>query len=143
MIVQKFGGTSVGKPERMHQVAGLLDLAKGPVVIVLSAVSGTTNALVSINAHYRNGELNEAMAALLELKATYIPFVKALYHSPKSKREGLELIEKYFEELVRLVSQPYYAQIEKVIVVQGELISTHLFQLYLVETGRKSVLLAA
>ncbi|MCW3109453.1 MAG: aspartate kinase, partial [Segetibacter sp.] len=49
MKVMKFGGTSVGKAERMHQVADLITRDDEPKIVVLSALSGTTNALVEIS----------------------------------------------------------------------------------------------
>jgi aspartate kinase len=143
MIVQKFGGTSVGKPERMHHIAGLIDKSDKPTIVVLSAVAGTTNALVDIIASYKANNKPETLNKVNALKATYIPFVEALYSTPKSKKAGLDIIDHYFSEITRLVSQPYYPQIEKVIIVQGELISTNLFQEFMKESGKKSSLISA
>lgn len=143
MLVQKFGGTSVGMPERMKQIAGLIDHTTKPTVVVLSAVAGTTNALVDINTSYKAGNRDEAMSKIQTLKSTYFPFVDELYSTPKSKKAGRDIIERFFNEITRLISQPYYSQIEKVIIVQGELISTNLFQEYMKESGRKSILLSA
>ena len=49
MKIMKFGGTSVGKPERMHQVSQLITKDEESTIVVLSALSGTTNALVGIS----------------------------------------------------------------------------------------------
>lgn len=143
MLVQKFGGTSVGSPQRMKHIAGLIEEAAKPTVVVLSAVSGTTNALVSIIQSFKAGETDEAERKTNELKASYLPFVEGLLDTPHFMEKGNEVIERYFSEIHRLISQPYYPQIEKVIIVQGELISTHLFQLYMQCSGRKSILIPA
>jgi aspartate kinase len=143
MLVQKFGGTSLGTPQRMHHVANLIDQAVKPTVVVLSAVSGTTNALVSIIESFRIGDKEQTHQKVEELKATYYPFVRELYKEEEFKEKGIEVVNKYFEEINKLVSQPYYPQIEKVLIVQGELISTHLFQLFMQSTGRDSILIPA
>ena len=136
MLVQKFGGTSVGKPERMQHIARLIDESEKPTIVVLSAVAGTTNALVDINTSYKANDRKQALEKITALKSTYIPFVEELYSTPKSKKAGMDIIDHYFNEIIRLISQPYYPQIEKVIIVQGELISTNLFQEYLKESGQ-------
>jgi aspartate kinase len=143
MLVQKFGGTSVGTPERMHHIAGLIGEAAKPTVVVLSAVSGTTNALVSITDSFREGNQRAAQQKTEDLKASYYPFVQQLLQADPDRKKGVEIIESHFAEIHRLISQPYYPQIEKVIIVQGELISTHLFQLYMQSSGRKSILIPA
>ena len=143
MLVQKFGGTSVGKPERMHHIANLIDQAVKPTVVVLSAVAGTTNALVSIIDSYKMGKIEEAQSKTDQLKASYYPFVEELFIQEEFRSKGHKVIDRYFSEIHRLIVQPFYPQIEKVIVVQGELISTHLFQLYMQSSGRKSILIPA
>jgi aspartate kinase len=143
MLVQKFGGTSVGTPQRMHHIAGLLDESLKPTVVVLSAVSGTTNALVSIIDSYKESRIGEAIEKTNQLRETYKPFVEALFDQEEDKNKGHELVEGFFDEIHRLIRQPFYPQIEKVIVVQGELISTHLFQNYMQSSGRSSILIPA
>ena len=48
MKVMKFGGTSVGTPQRIRNVVGLIN-DNEPKIVVLSALSGTTNTLIQIN----------------------------------------------------------------------------------------------
>ena len=68
MKVMKFGGTSVGKPERMHHIAGLVSNETEPVIVVLSALSGTTNALVEIGDAIARGDRNGAKQSIDKLE---------------------------------------------------------------------------
>lgn len=78
MKVMKFGGTSVGKPERMHQIVTLVTKETEPVIVVLSALSGTTNALVEIGNHIANGDRNTAKQCIDKLEAHYQSFITDL-----------------------------------------------------------------
>ena len=75
MKVMKFGGTSVGKPDRMHQVAQLITNDQEPKIVVLSALSGTTNTLVSIGDALSKGEKENAKQIIDKLEAHYHDFV--------------------------------------------------------------------
>src|SRR5918912_3745768 len=79
--VMKFGGTSVGKPQRMHDVAKLITTDAEPKIVVLSAVSGTTNALVEISALLASAERNGAKQKIDALEAQYQNFIKELVSS--------------------------------------------------------------
>ena len=74
MKVMKFGGTSVGKPERMHHIASLVTREKEPAIIVLSALSGTTNALVEIGDHISKGDRVSAKQSIDKLESHYHEF---------------------------------------------------------------------
>jgi aspartate kinase len=78
MKIMKFGGTSVGKPERMHEVAKLIVMDDEPTIVVLSALSGTTNALVSIGDSLAKSEKNVAKQGIDKLEAHYREFIKSL-----------------------------------------------------------------
>ena len=78
MKVMKFGGTSVGKPERMHQVSHLITRDEEPTIVVLSALSGTTNALVEISNSLANANREEAKQKIDNLEAHYRQFVTTL-----------------------------------------------------------------
>ena len=67
MKVMKFGGTSVGKPERMHHIAGLVTKDSEPTIVVLSALSGSTNALVEI------ADNDRRLPRLLSLNLAVVP----------------------------------------------------------------------
>lgn len=141
--ILKFGGTSVGKPERMHHIANLLRDKELRQIVVLSAVSGTTNVLVGIGRLNEEGDKEAALSKAADLKSDYHDFVDQLYTAANFKKKGLEVVEKFFGEIEKLISQPYFQQITKILVVQGELISTNLFKLYLDEIKLDAVFLPA
>lgn len=142
MLVYKFGGTSVGSAERMKQVQDLITQDAEPKIVVLSAVSGTTNSLVEITEHFASGS-DQTIGLAQSLKEKYVPLIDELYSTAEGKAKGKEIVEKYFGDLINILSQPYYNKMEKVILAQGELISTHLFTALLLEQGVKAQLLPA
>ena len=133
MKVYKFGGTSVGTPDRMKHVAELITAEREKKIIVLSAISGTTNALVEIGKLFQLGNINGSIARLEELRASYNPFMQGLLSKTSSKERAVKIVNQYFDEMHRLIHQPFNRQILKIIIVNGELITTHLFQIYLNE----------
>lgn len=144
MQVWKFGGTSVGKPERMQSIARLVTENKTQKVVVLSAVSGTTNSLLAISGFAQNGNTEAATAAIETLYASYLPFIKELYANPKQLAKAESILEKEFSNIKRCVAVlPFSEKQEKEIAAEGELISTQLFQTYLEEIDVNSVLIPA
>ncbi|NJL15776.1 MAG: aspartate kinase [Microscillaceae bacterium] len=142
MKILKFGGTSVGAPERMKQVAQLVAQTPGPRLVVLSALAGTTNALVEIaEACLRRQNPQEKIEALAQ---HYQSFVAQLYSHAEGLKKGQQIIEEHFQTLRVLVeSEDFGPRDEKMVLAQGELMSTKFFQAYLEETGQESALLAA
>ena len=142
MKVLKFGGTSVGSPERIRALSQLINTGERQIV-VLSAVAGTTNALVDIAAAYTKGNKEEAKEKIDALYGHYAQFIKALFTTDKGLENAQELINYHFD-LIRSFSSALFSPIEeKVILAQGELISTTLFHFYLSEQGQSSCLLPA
>lgn len=143
MKVLKFGGTSVGKPERMHSVAQLISDAE-PKIVVLSAVSGTTNALVDIAAKLTKGDTSAAEAAIEQLFTPYAAFVEQLVTTSDAKAKGHAIVKKHEDIIRSYVNASGFGDKEtRLFLAQGELISTQLFQTYLEEKGYNSVLLPA
>ena len=131
----KFGGTSVGRPGRMHRVAKLVTNQQEPVLVVLSALSGTTNALVAIGACLAAGQKDEARERIAELKQHYIDFVRGLLQGDTRIQEADRIIEEHFG-LLGIISQVSYSEaLSRDILAQGELLSTKLFCVYLNEIG--------
>jgi aspartate kinase len=97
MQVLKFGGTSVGRPERMHQVAQIITLDQHPKIVVLSALSGTTNALVSIGESLAEGDKTEAAQKIADLKAHYQTFIHTLLSTETKRSEASAIIDEHFE----------------------------------------------
>lgn len=142
MKVLKFGGTSVGKPERMHSVAKLIS-SPDKKLVVLSAVSGTTNSLVDISDKLLKNNVEAAKEAIEKLFTPYKDFVKQLYSTSEGQAKGNTIIDKHYEHILSHVGKPFGEKEQKGLLAEGELISTELFQEYLVESGYKSVLLPA
>ncbi len=143
MKVLKFGGTSVGKPDRMHQVAEIVLSERQPLIVVLSALSGTTNALVSIGQHIQAGDAKQAKKEVGQLYEHYMEFYTALLKQDNTRRAALEIINKHFDLMRALIDEPASLTNEKILLAQGELISTQLFSQYLNELKRPNVLLPA
>lgn len=143
MKVLKFGGTSVGSPERMQQVARLITLDNDPKIVVLSAVSGTTNTLVQIGEHLRAGEQEKAADIIAGLHDKYESFVMELLETAKAREKAHAIIDEHFNFLKRLKTKGFNTAQEKEVLAQGELLSTKLFYSYLQEKGIDSALLPA
>ncbi len=142
MLVLKFGGTSVGSPERMKSLASLI-VNDSPKIVVLSAMSGTTNNLVEIaNALYAK-ENDKARELIEQLQKKYMQVVDELFSSEAAKKKGTELVNEHFNYLESFTIDLFTANEEKAILAQGELLSTALVQFHLEEIGAKSVLLPA
>ena len=144
MQVWKFGGTSVGKPERMKSIRQLITEDGQPKVVVLSALSGTTNALLSITESIISNNIAEAEAKATFLKEHYHSFISELYLTEKGKSAGQEIINREFDFINKLIkTTPYSIKEEKEMVALGELLSTQIFEAYLQEEGVDSLLLPA
>lgn len=138
----KFGGTSVGSPERMRALIPLINDQERKIV-VLSAMSGTTNSLVEIASLLYADNINEASAKNEELRSKYHTVVDELLSNEIYRREGHELIDTHFEYIRNFTLRVFTKLQEKAILAQGELISTSLFHLLLKEKEIPSVLLPA
>lgn len=143
MKIMKFGGTSVGKPHRMHEVASLITKDNEPKMVVLSAVSGTTNSLVAIGNDLSNGSKQEAKAKIDALEAQYQTFIKDLVKTPEALQRAEEVLKEHFEFLNIILRISYNEALNKDILAQGELLSTKLFSIYLGEQGMDHALLPA
>ncbi|PJJ84598.1 aspartate kinase [Mucilaginibacter auburnensis] len=142
MKVLKFGGTSVGSPERMKKLLDIIDASERQIV-VLSAVSGTTNSLVEIAQAYQSSDKAKAAQLISILKEKYEVFIKELFAQPEFLRQGKEVIDYHFSLLSSLANDLFTTIEEKIILAQGELLSTTLYHVYLKEIGVPSVLLPA
>lgn len=143
MKVMKFGGTSVGKPARMHDVATLITSDNEPKIVVLSAVSGTTNALVEIGTALSNGDKELAKSKIDQLEDQYKKFVAELVKQPVSIQKAENILKEHFEFLNIILRISYNEALNKDILAQGELLSTKLFSVYLSEKGIDHELLPA
>ncbi len=143
MKVMKFGGTSVGKPERMHEVAKLITSDDESKIVVLSALSGTTNALVEISNSLAQGDRNAAKQQIAALEAHYKNFCSQLLTMPAALDKALAILNEHFEFLNIILKISFSEALNKDILAQGELLSTKLFCTYLVEKGIEHLLIPA
>jgi aspartate kinase len=142
MKVLKFGGTSVGSAQRMKDVAKLIN-ERGRNLIVLSAMSGTTNSLVEIGDYLYKKNIDGAKETINLLEAKYIKTIDELYSTKEYKEKATDAIKACFN-YIRSFSKDIFTMFEeREILAQGELMSTALLNLYLQETGVNSVLLPA
>ena len=139
----KFGGTSVGKPQRMHQVANLITKDKESKIVVLSALSGTTNALVEISESLARGDRDAAKRQIRALQLQYQQFIRELLNDTAAYEKANTVIEEHFEFLSIILKISFSEALNKDILAQGELLSTKLFSIYLDEQKIDHVLLPA
>lgn len=142
MKVLKFGGTSVGSAQRMRDVAKLI-CDGNQKIVVLSAMSGTTNSLVEISDYLYKKNPDGANEIINQLAKKYDKHVEELYTTDEYKQKAKELIKSHFDYIRSFTKDLFTLFEEKVILAQGELISTGMMNLYLNECGVKSVLLPA
>ena len=147
-IIMKFGGTSVGKPERMKKIATLVTSTPGKKIVVLSALSGTTNTLVTIGDCLVKKDAAKAEAEIAALEKHYLTFVNDLYSSDSYKAIGQEIVSRFFVFIRMLAAgDPNSYQNDdksyRELLAQGELISTELFYQHLQELKIASRLLPA
>lgn len=143
MKIMKFGGTSVGKPERMHHIASLVTKETEPAIVVLSALSGTTNTLVEIGDHITKGDRAAAKQTIDKLEAHYHDFISQLVKKPEAVEKTKAIVAEHFEFLNIILKISFSEALSKDILAQGELLSTKLFSAYLEEQGIAHALLPA
>lgn len=139
----KFGGTSVGSPERMKSVASLITRSGQPVFVVLSAMSGTTNSLVEISGYLYHKNPESANEVINNLEQKYRGHVDQLYQTDEARSKMAEFIQSEFSYLRSFTKDLFTSFEERSIVAQGEVISTHMLAAYLEEQGVKTCLLSA
>ena len=138
MLVLKFGGTSVGSANNIKKVAQIVRSYNEPIIVVLSAVSGTTNTLIEIHNLLAQKKENNAKSLIDELELTYHALMNDLFSTEFYQLKALTFVRKSFDKLRSLT-----AQNRNDILAQGEIISTNLFQLYLAESSIDTSLISA
>jgi len=133
MKVMKFGGTSVGKPHRMKEVAQLISASEEPKIVILSSFSGTTNALVEIRTLLSTNDRTTAQEKINALEANYQQFITELLSDELVLAKAKKVLAEHFEFLSIILKISFSEALNKDILAQGELLSTKLFCLYLEE----------
>jgi aspartate kinase len=142
MKIMKFGGTSVGNPDRLKALIPLISDSERKIV-VLSAMAGTTNNLVEISNLLYSGNTEEASVKSENLRLKYHQVVNELFDTDKYKTAGKKLVDTHFVNIRNCSVKVFTKLQEKTILAQGELLSTSLFNLLLQERNIKSVLIPA
>ncbi len=143
MLVLKFGGTSVGKPERLKKVADLVLRTPGKKIVVLSALSGTTNTLVKIGENLLAGKTQNGETEIAQLEKHYIQYASELFTSSEYKAIGLDIVSRYFSLIRLLAAGTFDDRSYRELLAQGELASTEFFYYHLRERKIDSRLLPA
>ncbi len=143
MKVMKFGGTSVGSPDRMKEVTKLVTKSGEPVFVVLSAMAGTTNSLVDISNYLYKKNPEGANEIINQLERKYMKHIDELYSTDEMKALTREFLLNEMNYLRSFTKELFTSFEEKTIVAQGEMMSTNMVVNYMQELGIKAVLLNA
>lgn len=143
MKVLKFGGTSVGSPQRMQDVSKLITADHQPKLVVLSAMSGTTNTLVEISDYLYKKNPEGANNIINRLEQKYMQHIDQLYSTEEWKEKTRDFLHEEFDYLRSFTKVHFTSFEEKVVLAQGEIMSTNMVTNYLLETGVKAILLNA
>ena len=95
----KFGGTSLGSPQRFGNVAEIVS-KKGSCFVVVSAMSGTNNALVAIADKLTKGDKRKAIEDISSLYNIYTKHTQELFgEGTDLYEECIEIVNKHFAQL--------------------------------------------
>ncbi len=142
MKVLKFGGTSVGTAQRIRNLAEIIP-ANEPIIVVLSAMSGTTNSLITIADEAKKGNSERAMDLAKELEAKYYNTSNELFFTNLYKKRGEEFINDMFSKIFRDIRRGFNGNVYNETLAAGELLSTGLFHQYLTEQKRSAAYISA
>ena len=143
MKVMKFGGTSVGTPQRMKEVTALVTKSGEPVFVVLSAMSGTTNSLVEISDYLYKKNPDGANEVINGLERKYMKHLDELFAQEDYRTQTAEFLREEVNYLRSFTKELFTSFEEKAIVAQGEMTSTNMVVNYMKEQGINAVLLNA
>lgn len=143
MKIMKFGGTSVGSAQRMKDVCKLITNSGEPTFVVLSAMSGTTNSLVEISDYLYKKNPEGANYIINKLEQKYTQHINELYSTEEYREMTAKFLREEFDYLRSFTKILFTSFEEKVILAQGEIMSTNMVTNYLKECGIKATLLSA
>ena len=141
-LILKFGGTSVGSAKRIKELVNLT-VNSSPKIVVLSAMSGTTNALVDICQKLNEQNATKATDLINQLKENYSHVISELFNTTEGLNKATQLLNTHFNFMLSFTLDVFTKNEEKVILAQGELLSTALFHFYLEESGISSEIIPA
>lgn len=141
-LILKFGGTSVGSAKRIKELVNIT-VNSTPKIVVLSAMSGTTNALVDICQKLNEQDATKATDLINQLKENYTHVISELFNTTDGFNKATHLLKTHFNFMLSFTLDVFTKNEEKVILAQGELLSTALFHFYLEESGISSEIIPA
>jgi len=141
-LILKFGGTSVGSAKRIKELVNLT-VNSSPKIVVLSAMSGTTNALVDICQKLNEQDATKATDLINQLKENYTHVISELFNTTDGFNKATQLLNTHFNYMLSFTLDVFTKNEEKVILAQGELLSTALFHFFLEESGISSEIIPA
>lgn len=144
MIVLKFGGSSVGTPERMRNTAQIIQNQQASKkLVVLSAISGITNELEKFHEFLKIGEIPSAKKQLINIRQKHAGFIAELLQENETIQQAQTVLERSIQTLTHCLNQSYFPGLEGICLAQGEILSTGIFHAYLTEINSASELLYA
>lgn len=143
MKVMKFGGTSVGTPQRMKDVVSLVMESGQPVFLVLSAMSGTTNSLLEISNYLYKKNPEGANELINVLEKKYNQHIEELFVDGEWKDATVEFMKQEFRYIRSFTKEIFTSFEEKSIVAQGEILSTNMVTNYMKQQGYDVELISA
>ncbi len=133
----KFGGTSMGSPDRIKNVASIIEGKKDNTIVVVSAMSGTTNTLIDICCKLKDKHCNEAKQCVATLHEHYRQVACQLLETDECRQRAIERIDTLFKQMSELTKEEIFSDYEeRHIVATGEQLSTKLLTEYLIERRR-------
>ncbi len=131
MIIQKFGGTSVGDVKSFKQVTEIVTSTDEKRIVVLSALSGVTDGLLALSELMKHGKKNKIFELTEVLRKRFKDFVNKLFDETRFLIRAQVIIDSYFTEIIKLSNREYCKVNSKRLHSYGELITSEIFQLYL------------
>ena len=130
--------------ERIAHVADLITATDEVKIVVLSAMAGTTNALVEIGHQLMAHHQHEALTILTKLKHKYEAETRLLFPNPQSYDKAWTLVNETFFFLEQICyAESFTLFDEKKILARGELLSTAMMLRHLADRGVQAIGLPA
>jgi len=142
MKILKFGGTSIGSAGRLNAVADIVNDGHRKIV-VLSAMAGGTDSLIQVVDFHKKGMHNRSKLIASKLENKHKITIHKAIKNIRIQQKGLEIVTDIFDTIYRVLSEDPFNNFEKIILAQGELLSTNIFKLLLEDKGVDSVLIPA
>ena len=137
MQVYKFGGASIATTERMAALWPIINAAKQPVILVVSALGKTTNALEAIITAACKGDKQSATEQAKALEKQHVDYAKNILEE-KYHTAAEQALNVFFTELQWAIddaaNHKYDYTYDQVVSI-GELLSTRIFSFYLQQQG--------